>query len=554
MSFSIGNYLQSLMSAASSEFHFLWICTSTIFLYALFCIVLFVAITKKWKSLPDVLFILLASLLIVVFRLPSLVYGESNPDESQWLASVITMRHGLYDYFRDFYIYDFSRAMTIAPLWIVSLLGFSLDYALAKLVGVMCWIIFLWGYFFFIKDCFGKKTALLAGSIVAVFLATFISPDYVAYNSETPAVALVSVFLFFFNRSYLRSGKNSFVLSFVSGLMLSLVFFAKEQSAYIVGGLGVICCLTFFLQKAYLKILYFFAGGLLCGVLFITPFFIFNKSFVLVDWIRQTTNYLSLGLNFNHLKWSERLSFSYLEESVYFYTIPIYFLIVLVVIGNRRLFDWIRTKENFIPVSLISTLYAASFYTIMSPVDFFQHYILYFILPTACIIALCIRVALLINHQMTMAICVSMVFLLIAKHGLDELDIQFNPSKKIVAKSVLAKEILKYSQPGDNMLVWGWDCKLYVDTNLVRGSRYWYNQLLSPIYPVDFRNEVVKKYEQDFLVYQPKIVVQILEGGPVRYARPNIADYPSIGKILDEKYRLVYKTAVNRIYQRVALD
>jgi hypothetical protein len=554
MSFDTEDYVHKLVSLAGGGWHETWLCISTALLSAIFLIILFSSLTEKWASIPDSVFLFLCVLLLFVFRLPSLAYGESNPDESEWLATAITMQHGLYEYFRDFYVFDFSRSMTIFPLWIVSLLGISINYGLAKLVGMIYWIIFLVNYYYFVKDCFGKRTALLASSILVAFLATFSMPDYVAYNSETAAVSLICVSLFFFNRSQRVSDRVSTILSFASGFFLMLAFFAKEQSLYIVACLSVIFCLNYFFQMKKQGVLYFSGGAICCCLLFAAPFFIFDKTLFFVDWAKQSLDYASLGLNFNHLKWYDRLDFRYLEESVYFYRFPAYFLISLLIIGNTKLSDWFKIRKNICAGLLIVGLYAASFYTIISPSDFFPHYVLYLILPTACVIALCIHLSEWINYQKAVSICATIFFLLIAKHGLDELDFRFNPPQKNFGKSLLAQEILKYSKPGESMIVWGWDCKLYVDTNLVRGSRYWANTFLSPIYPPDFRMNNAANYEQDFRDHKPDIVVEILEGGPVRYMRPQLVDYPAIHKILDEKYTLVYSAPANRIYKRSTFE
>jgi len=552
MTFSLENYFRELITRADGSFHALWLMSSTILLYAVLSVVLYVLLFENKKNIPDLFFIALISLLIFVFRLPSLAYGESNPDESQWLATVITMQQDPYLYFKDFYVYDFTRTLTIFPLWMVSALGLSVDYGLAKLTGIICWIIFLVSYFYFIKDSFGRKTALLSSSLVAAFLATLTLSDYIAYNSETAAIAFISVSLFAFNRS-IQTNHGKYTLSFLAGFALALPLFAKEQTTYIVAGCGMVFVLFYACSSGYKRILFFFFGFCCCFGLFLSPFFIFGKVFELMDWINLLKNHVSVGINFNHLKWNERLNFFNLDSIAYFYYAPIFLLLILILVGNRLLFGWARLQKNIFLLMLLAALYASSFYTAVTPSDFFAHYSMYLIVPTAFAIALCIHISTLINYQRTLVIFIPLCFLFLAKPGLDELTIQLDETTNKMAsasvKSVFVEEIIKNSHVGDKMLVWGWDCKLYVDTHLIRGSRYWYNQFLNPIYPAEFRALTAKKYEQDFLAYRPEIVVELLEGGPVVYERPDMAAYPVISKILDDNYTLVYATKVNRIYK-----
>src|SRR5690606_8319588 len=106
--------------------------------------------------------------------------------------------------------------------------------------------------------------------------------------------------------------------------------------------------------------------------------------------------------------------------------------------------------------------------------------------------------------------------------------------------------ILQYAKPGDRMMVWGWDCALYLHTDLIRGSRYWYPQFLYERYPEEFRKRAADRYEKDIWHYRPMVIVELFRDdwrhGPAMEA------YPSIQKLVNKNYVLVASNERYKIF------
>jgi len=547
MLFSIQNDLMSLVGIESDRFYFYWSSLSTLLLVASCGMAVLSALSKQEKLPSDAWIVLLSALTVFVLRFPTLTYGEANPDESQWLATVISLKNNPYHYFSNFYIYDFGRTMTIIPLWLIGLFGFEIDFGLAKIMGILFYIICVTAYYFFGKDVFDKRSAAISTSILTVYIATLSDPDYIAYNSEIPAIAFLVLFLLCFYRGVLVDKSKMYPL--MAGIFAVLAFCAKLQAAYIVCVCSLFCFMAYLLSRRYIQAIFLATGVVCTSLISLMPFILFSNLNALLDWARGLIVYI----NYSHGQTlQEKMNFLYMANNPIYYFIPLAACVVLVVFRSVRgeIFEFIKNKA--IIFILLIVFYATSLYTVVFPAYFYVHYSVFFIMPSAFVFSLLIYSMKGFSGNKILAVFCALIFIMIAQEGFFESDRQYQWRKHQKAlgvnKTELSTAILQYAMPGQKMVVWGWDSSLFVDTGLLRASRYWYTWFLNPMYPEWYRKKVTEEYEYDLLKYKPELIVELINRGVNNF--PNrIEAYPTIKRIIDDDYILVEKASDHRIYK-----
>jgi len=545
MSFSLQNDLISSTVIASDAFHILWPATSAALLAILCGTMAYAIFSDKSEKISSFTFVVLSALVILICRLPSLFYGESSPDESQWLASVIGLRADFYYYFKNFYIYDFGRALTIAPLLALSSSGLAVDFGLAKLTGVMCWFVFIIFYFLSIRDIFGKRAAIISTSVLVAYLATFSAPDYIAYNSETPVAALLCVFFFCFNRSTFENSNKA--LGLLSGLMLAALLFAKEQSAYIVFVCGLYAVTTYLAGKHYAKAILFVSGGFVCVLVFFAPFILFHKTDEFLFWVYLNHVYMNFAFGQGL---GTKIFFLFVKNNAAYFLLPVISIAMILFFRNQREALISCIKNNRVPGLMVLMLYLASLYTALSQGFMYIHYSIFLVLPAAYLLAFAVAALSAKETKRILAFYGIVLFLSLALFGLSkqigDYDHKREAGKFPPHQSELSRVVSLYAKPGDGMIVWGWNCKLFVETGLVRASRYWYTTFLRPSAPENLKSRIIQQYEQDIIAYKPRVIVEYIKGGLIVFT--TIKDHPTINRLVEKNYNLVYDTDEARIY------
>lgn len=176
------------------------------------------------------LFIFILALTLTAFRWLIIFYPyELNPDESQMLAQAMK-------FFQDDPIpWRSVDGGTGGPLdsyalIIPALLDFHLDYAVARILGLLCAIGTLSFTFLTLRILFSDAIAKIAVIPMLVFFCFIRFPDYVYYSSEHLPIMLLSAAIYLLVK-YIHSDMERRGLLFLSGLALGAVPFAKLQAS-----------------------------------------------------------------------------------------------------------------------------------------------------------------------------------------------------------------------------------------------------------------------------------------------------------------------------------
>src|SRR4051794_8317182 len=239
---------------------------SQLCLAGLVTVALLAAINFAWSEnllrLPDrvaqllssrALFWSLLAFTLLICRVPALLKGELNPDESQFLASAQKL---FYDpnFFRSVDC-GTSGPLNIFPLMLPAIVGLSPDLASSRLIGVIAVflsIFFLYRAFTIVGN---ERLARLAVLPVAGTFALFRQGELVHYSSEHIPFLLVSLSLYQGARVLTAAKRHVMPNFFWIGFLASAAYFTKMQAIPIILSIGAVSfahvCSTGFGHKVW---------------------------------------------------------------------------------------------------------------------------------------------------------------------------------------------------------------------------------------------------------------------------------------------------------------
>lgn len=180
--------------------------------------------TPTWRSRWAYPLLLLLTLL--AWRWPQLInHAELNPDESQFIAGALTLRH-------DPVFWRAVDGMTSGPLVSFALVpltwvGLPVDFLTARLTGLLAlWLTFTLCYRLLLAH-YHRRAASLGLLGAALFFASVSDPDFNHYNSELIPLLLLAVSA----AALWTRQPPSRALLFLGGVAAGLTPWAKLQSA-----------------------------------------------------------------------------------------------------------------------------------------------------------------------------------------------------------------------------------------------------------------------------------------------------------------------------------
>lgn len=543
---SLQSFAADLFLANPHLFYTVWWFGSLLLIIMLLLLLIASVALQDCHRIPVWAVVGIGMLAMIFCRFPSLFYGESSTDESQWLASVITIMADPVFYFKEFYLYDIGRSLTIIPLWFVAELGFSVDYGLAKLTGILCWLTFYFFYYLLIRDLLGKKTAVISSTVLCGYLATFSAYGQIAYNSETPTLVFLISFLFFFYKSIQIKNK---MWPFLAGFFLAASFFAKLQSLYILMASGIFSSF-FYLSKNHKKnLLIFVVGGVFCVILFAFPYALYPDELLHVFY--EVLNHTQNGILDNNFSLVDKIKIIYLNPRDSYQLVSILLMAFSLISSKSRKFIFCLFCERRIMMLLFAIFYAASSYTVLSPQDYFMHYGLYMVLPSALIMAVSINAIISTHGKLISLLLVSVAFLVVVRVGMHRSGYEFHANVRELPRyqTPFGKIISKYAEPGYRMIILGWDSGLHIETGLLRGSRYWYAAFLNRGYPEEYKMKVLERYYRDIEEYRPEIIVELSGRSNVIPSFVfQLDDFPELKIFIQKRYDLVFQSNKRKVF------
>jgi len=179
---------------------------------------------------------------VLLFRIPLMIYGAQNPDESLWIATAKTLAQDL----RPWVSADTGTGGPLIPISLIPLKIFNLpiDHGTLKLMsGVVMTLNVVLLYLGFMK-LIGSGLARLVILFLATGVAMMRNFDMIAFNSEHIVILLLCISFFFLSRLYLSgAGKYNYRIILL-GFVLGLVPYAKLQGTPMALFMGLVACLV----------------------------------------------------------------------------------------------------------------------------------------------------------------------------------------------------------------------------------------------------------------------------------------------------------------------
>lgn len=508
------------------------------------------------KRVPLPLYLFGALVVFVLMRLPSIVLNrELNADESQMISHAITL-------FQYPVYWQSVDGTTIGPLdnyllVLPRLLGFQLDYTSARIMGLLCGIGSLYFFFVALKQWFGEQTARIAILLPLIFLAFTQEPDYVHYSSEQVPLLLLSVCLALVAKISVQKIPSvwpAFGLGFVAGL----VPFAKVQAVpqafvLVIGGL-YLTYLQYRQTRNTRPLLLLLAGGITFPALTLVWMLGYGVFQDFIDfYILGNVAYaggsgdVSIPTQFGKLV---------LLSPDFTALLGIVGLLTLlgVVAGRRASSPTPVSLSLFIPL-LILAYGLAAVYAATKSGNLFIHYLNFCVYPLS--LAAALGISKITDKKWLVLVG---PFLLVGWFGMQDalsfykmrqLNTFVSVDARKLPESPVVKAMKSYVRPNDTMVVWGWQCRYYVEAQLAQGTAG--NHSERCIFQHPLREAYRQKYLSDIKRTRPAIFIDAVGKNSVwvqDVATQGYESFPELARYIRENYRYLGEIDDTRLFIR----
>lgn len=502
-----------------------------------------VILASIYKKVPVKAFVILSIALLAFMRMPAIVLNrELNADESQMLSHAITL-------YQDPVYWRSVDGTTIGPLdnyLLVTpkLFGFQINYTSGRMMGLLCCIGALLFIFSAMKKWFGESTARVAFTAPIIFLSFTQETDFVHYSSEQLPVFLLVLTIWLLSKlteSRLLSSGTTFFLGFFAGMMP----FAKLQSvpqALVVVIAALWLCYQYYGRTRQLKpLLTLLLGGITFPVLAFAwifangvfqdflDFYIFGNAIYAGE-----NNFFSIPSQFVSLVANSG------DFTVYSLTLII--PMILGVFYALRPSAGSKKINDFLIPSTAILLILAGIYSSTKSGNSFIHYLNFCIYPWILLAAYGISkrntwfiaapVALLLWFAGNDAISYK------REHRLNAFESVGGANK--LDKSAVVKALEKFTKPGDYMVVWGWQCKYYVEAQLAQGTAE--NHSERSIFKHAMQDKYLSRYVSDLQRTKPAVILDAVGKYSLWVqdkATQGIDSFPAVAQYVHQHYTLV---------------
>lgn len=514
---------------------------------AIYGIALFLVIISLSRHTDNRLFLAGAAALIIIARLPYILFNrELNADESQVISHAITLMS-------DSVYWRSVDGTTIGPLnnyllVIPGLFGFQIDYTSSRLMGLLCIIGALYFFWKTIQMMYNSRTANLGILFPLLFLAFTYHPDFVHYSSEQLPILLLSVTLLLLVMIYRMQAtvpSHAYWLGFVAGT----IPFAKLQAvppALVLALAGLYLCFkTAQIQKSYRAFVALIAGGLSF------PFLVLV--FILINglWSDFMDFYISGNAIYAGGNNIMELPSTFLNLLALSADYQIFFIIslILLIISGLVFPDYTRKNHFLLPVALLYFL--ATLYAITKSENAFVHYLNLGVYP----LIFCI-VHFISDRSMRFYSYGAIV--LICWFGINDVlkparyqEFKSRISARGLHKSPVVEKLLTYTQSEDKMVVWGWQCRYYVEAGLAQGTAE--NHSERCIFNHPLRQQYRDRYMQDLQRNRPAVFIDAVGKNSLWVQDRESQGYesfPELARFIDDNYGFQGEIDGDRLFIR----
>lgn len=459
--------------------------------FLLFGWVFFTCIGKPKQQ--NAVFLTIASFMILMMRLPVIFHNKGlNQDESQMLAQALTLR-------QNPVLFESVDTTTGGPLSsyllaFVNIFGLSLDFFTAHLLATALVIGSIILLYKASEKLFGSTASVLAIIPIIVFEALTQETDFVHYSSELMPLLIISLMLY----SYAKNTNSSI---FFLGFLSVLTIFGKLQALPIAGIIAIYALAETIFNKQFKKSLLLIGGGILGLGLFSLLFWSWGVFDDVIDYyfIRNITAHTAerpLYVSILHFPAFVAKNFDFLSIAI---------LPLLTIVLNK---NW--SKKISLHGGFIISLLLVSIFSVVRTGSEYLHY-LQLLIPTIVLVSSLLWSRIELNKPTALNIKL-IPFVLLAIYFIGNVvykkftkqHINKYPTQDLTLSAV-SKEILKHAKSGEKLVVWGWNCDYYVETQMPQGTQE--NHIPYVVLPHKMQPEERQKFMNDISRNKPKIFI-----------------------------------------------
>ena len=564
-----------------------WIVTFSYFFIVIFLFYYFLtqetAFIYKYSFSIKIAFLSTISVLITCSRIPKLLLNsELNVDECQMISQA--MKLNVFPIFwKDVDGTTGGPLLSYYLLFVSKLTNLPIDYFATRLSGLILVLITIIFLFFTLSTFYNNKIAYFGTFVLATFYAFATSPDFIHYSSEHLPVALISFYIFLFSTS-LQSSPQKLWLFFLGGFLMALTPFSKLQCVYIFIVLGVAIVIALTNKKK--ELFSFILGNLLA--IGLTVFYLWVND-LFSDFY---TLYIESNLlHENHLGVWTRLKMWYpiltsynsnfgdINYLVYILLSVILFNIIIKLYLQFEKLIYIKTprfiplkflRREFSPLAIfIFLLSLVSIYSVIRSGRLFQHYLLILLIPLVLII--CHRINSIFKSKelqlssskysfSLLLICSSILIQSCDFYNYVKVSEQFENDHYNLPNSeyAISEEedfIMSLTSPNEQIAIWGWKPRLYVQTRTISSQRDGISYYTTGVSHFNLPEHLSKfykdSYTNDLTTNWPKLFIDATGKGNFAYSNDSFNHdkiFPELGEIIRKNYFFIDKIGDSRIY------
>jgi hypothetical protein len=513
----------------------------------------------------ELTFLLVIGLTLFAFRWPVFIVPfQLGPDEASLTADALKITKDLAPW-RNFDA-GTSGPLNCYILALPALIGLPINFTSVRIVGLLLMLTTILALYYAVKWIYGSDVARL--SIVPPVLLLSLTTDFnfVHYTSEHLSICLTTVALG--ASAFLTSGRGStsarLMAATLAGLCLGAAPFAKLQAAPIAFAVFVIATMALLssgrsagdrnrLIKAFTAALCLVPGAFALSVSLTGVW-----DDALTSYIRVAFGYMAGGYIAGA---SATIDLAFFFRSTDLYPAFLKGAIVVGLLGALSL-AWRRNLTRLTRWALVASLLLllATLYSIYQPHRYFEHYLLFSVVPIACCVAgalgLIRQGAIWEKHKTIMAICYIALFavpmIAVSLSSRNEF-VRTIRNHVHVLRSAGGLAIERYAKPGDVISIWGWAPRFYVETQTIMATRD--AETSRQVYPNPYRDYFRDRFLRDLEAWKPAVFVDAVGPGAfilVDRASQGHESFPALAAYIQEHYELKEDVAGIRIYQAKA--
>ena len=516
------------------------------------------------KKILLLLYLLGALGVFVLMRLPSIVLNrELNADESQMISHAITLCQDPV-YWRSVdgtTIGPLDNYLLVLPYW----LGFQPDYTSARVMGLLCGVGSLYFFFVAIKRWFGGSTARITLQIPLIFLAFTQETDYVHYSSEQVPLLLLSACLALLAGLSKRKKEFTFLVkkapvwkSYGLGFVAGMVPFAKLQAVpqafvLVVGALY----LTYQYHRknqSSRPLLALLAGGVTFPALALVWMLVHGVFQDFIDfYILGNAVYAGGGTLTNIPSQFGTLVLLSPDFTALLVVVALATLTGIVA-GQNSLPKANPSNSLFVPLLILgyglTAVYAAT-----KSGNLFVHYLNFCVYPLSLAAALGIQ-RVKDKRMVALAGPVLLIGWFGVQDGLSfyknrQLNAFVSVDATVLPQSPVVKALKPYVTPADRMVVWGWQCRYYVEAQLAQGTAE--NHSERCIFEHPMQAVYRQRYLRDMKRTRPAVFIDAVGKNSTwvqDVATQGFESFPELAAYVHKNYKYVGKIDDTRLFVR----